>query len=233
VARTATQTTDDVGAVHSLLRTLPSTVALLSTVLAELVLVVSEGTVERSEFSELVPLVVGLVKIKSADVSFARTKTNSVKRNLSTHRLDDLVDQFDTRLDLELVVAGDKTMKLVLFVLWEPALPAFAILDGAFTSDRDLCARLPLHPLERVATWAHEQTEKVDLGELLDGDVHFVLRFLASATIRHVGRGSEVGVGLHGPVDETGALFLELLPVPDVEGVGPSTVSVIVRRRRR
>jgi hypothetical protein len=60
VTRTATQATDDIGAVHSLLRTLPSTVALLSTVLAKLVLVVSEGTVERSEFSELVPLVVVL-----------------------------------------------------------------------------------------------------------------------------------------------------------------------------
>ena len=52
------QTTDDVGVVHSLLRTFPSSVSFLPTVLTQLVLVVAQSTVEGGQFSELIPFVI-------------------------------------------------------------------------------------------------------------------------------------------------------------------------------
>lgn len=55
---TATQTTYDVCAVYTLLGTFPTTMALVATVLTELVLVVTEGTVQHGEFTELATLVV-------------------------------------------------------------------------------------------------------------------------------------------------------------------------------
>jgi hypothetical protein len=56
VTRVTTDATDDTGSVILLLRAVVLAVANLATVLASLVLVVSEGTVEGGEFSELVTL---------------------------------------------------------------------------------------------------------------------------------------------------------------------------------
>jgi aconitase B len=56
VTRVTTDATDDTGSVVLLLRAVVLAVADLATVLASLVLVVSEGTVEGGELSELVTL---------------------------------------------------------------------------------------------------------------------------------------------------------------------------------
>ena len=56
VAGIATHATDDVGCVVLLLRTVVLAMPDLSTVLASLVLVVTEGTVQSSELSELITL---------------------------------------------------------------------------------------------------------------------------------------------------------------------------------
>jgi hypothetical protein len=56
MASVATDATDNTSSVVLFLRAVVLAVADLATVLASLVLVVSEGTVERSEFSELVSL---------------------------------------------------------------------------------------------------------------------------------------------------------------------------------
>ena len=56
VARVTTDATDDTGSVVLLLRAVVLAMTDLATVLASLVLVVSKGTVECSEFSELVTL---------------------------------------------------------------------------------------------------------------------------------------------------------------------------------
>lgn len=56
VSRVATNTTDDAGRVVLTLRAIVLAVTNLSAVLASLVLVVSQGTVESSQFSKLISL---------------------------------------------------------------------------------------------------------------------------------------------------------------------------------
>ena len=56
MTRVTTDATDDAGSVVLLLRAVVLAMTDLATVLASLVLVVSEGTVEGGEFSELVTL---------------------------------------------------------------------------------------------------------------------------------------------------------------------------------
>jgi hypothetical protein len=60
VTGSTASTTDDVGVESPGLRALELAVTLFTAVLTELVLVVSEGTVERREFTELVSFVIVL-----------------------------------------------------------------------------------------------------------------------------------------------------------------------------
>lgn len=53
-----TNTTDDIGAIHSLLWTFPTPMTFFATVLTKLVLVVSKSTVKRGKFSKLVSFMV-------------------------------------------------------------------------------------------------------------------------------------------------------------------------------
>ena len=189
VSCSSTQTTDDVGIVHSLLGAFPSPVSLFSTVLTELVFVVSKRTVERGQFSKLISLVVVL--------SF-RSRSSS---------LDDSVDQCHAVFDFCLIISHDETVEFVILVMRECVRSAFALLDAALSSNTNLCASLPLHALERVSTRADEETEKVDLGEFLDWDIYLVLRAIVTASSSDIGRRSKVGVRLHRTVDKSETLI--------------------------
>lgn len=151
-----------------------------------------------------------------------------------THDLDDTVDELDALLNFLLAVAGDQTVQLIVLVVLESSSrPPLALLDTALAANADLGSALPLHLLERVTTRADEETEEVDLGELLDGDIDLVLRATAILALGHevLGRRAEVGIGLHLAVDETHALVFKALAVPDFARVRSSSVGVVGRGR--
>jgi len=86
----------------------------------------------------------------------------------------------------------------VLGVLIRPGLPLF---DAALPSDANLGAAISLHLLQTVTARTDEQTEEVDLGELLDGDVDLLRWAVRTFLLLVLDGRSEVGVVLHGAVD--------------------------------
>lgn len=175
MAGSATNTTDDIGAIHSLLWAFPTPVAFFATVLAKLVFVVSKSTVKRSQFSKLVSLMI-IFAFRGGRSSFYN-----------------LVDQGDTSLDLALIVGGDQTVQFILLILGEVTGPSLTLLDASLTPDADFGTAFPFHLFERITTRTNEQTEKVDLREFFDRNVDFVLRSRTSFMLE-VHRGSEIGV---------------------------------------
>lgn len=74
-----------------------------------------------------------------------------------TYRLNDVVDELLGLVDLLLRIRHDQTMQVLLLVAGVSCVRAsFTLLDGAFATNRNLCARLGLHLLERVSTRSNE-----------------------------------------------------------------------------
>lgn len=70
-----------------------------------------------------------------------------------THGLDDVVDELLRFVDLLFSIGHDQTVKIFFLVAGVSGVgAAFALLDGAFTTDGNLRLRLSLHLLQRVAT---------------------------------------------------------------------------------
>ena len=72
-----------------------------------------------------------------------------------TYRLDDIVDQLLRFVDLVFGVGHDQAVQILFLVAGVSCVrTTFALLDGAFATDRNLCAGLGLHLFERVASRA-------------------------------------------------------------------------------
>lgn len=205
----------DARTVVALLRAVPLLVSDASAVLANLVLIVTERSVEGGKLSELVPLVIVL----------------GLGRGGS--RRDDMVDEIDAGLNFLLSVGRDEAVKVVIGVVGVGLGPALAILDGALATNRYLGARLSLHLFERVSTRTDEESEELDLRELLNGDVDLVLRPVVALLGVIFGRRAVIRVELHGLIDESDALVLEFAAVSDLARVGTSSMGVVSRRRGR
>jgi hypothetical protein len=150
-----------------------------------------------------------------------------------TDRLDNRVDELDAVLNNLLRLAGDQAVKLVVLVLLAVTGTTLPLLNRTLSTNRDPRSRLTLHLLKRVTTRTNEQSEEVDLGELLDGDVDLVRGSTGRLTLRHevLGRRTERRVELHLPVDEAHPLIFETLAVAHFAGVGAASVGVVGRRR--
>ena len=83
-------------------------------------------------------------------------------------------------------------------VLIRPGLPFF---NAALPSNTNLGTAVSLHLLQAVTARTDEQTEEVDLGELLDGDIDFLRRTVRTFLLLVFDGGSEVRIILHGTVD--------------------------------
>ena len=114
-------------------------------------------------------------------------------------------------------------------LLWS----GFALLDTTLSSNADLGTALSLHFLQTVTTRTDEETEEVDLGKLLNGDVDLLRRTLRPLHLMILDGGPEVGVILHSTIHKPDALLLEFLPVANLAGVSTATVCIIGGRRRR
>jgi hypothetical protein len=75
-----------------------------------------------------------------------------------TYSLNDVVDELLGLVDLLLSIGHDQTVQVFLLVAGVSGVrTAFTLLDGAFATDRNLCARFGFHLLERVSTRANEE----------------------------------------------------------------------------
>jgi hypothetical protein len=125
----STEMTDNVGGKVALLGTIILAMATVTAILAYLVLIVSQGTVKRSEFTKLASLVIVLA-FGSGSSSF-----------------DNLVNQVHTSVNLILGLCHDKTVEILFGVICICIRSALALLDTSLASNTNLGTTLPLHPL--------------------------------------------------------------------------------------
>jgi hypothetical protein len=119
----ATDATDNARSVVLFLRAVVLAVTDLATVLASLVLVVSEGTVECGEFSELVSLEFVL--------AFRNGRSS----------LNDVVDEFLSLVDLLFGIGHDETVQIFFLVAGVRGIrPTLTLLYGALATNGDLGA---------------------------------------------------------------------------------------------
>ena len=150
-----------------------------------------------------------------------------------TYRLNDLVDQSDASSDFLLRVSSYKTVKIFLGIFGVLFWSSFSFLNATLATNADLGSALPLHLLQAVTTGTDKETEEIDLRELLDRDVNLFRRTLRPLHLVVFDRGTEVRVVFHGTVDESDALFFELLAIADLASVSTTTMSIIRRGRGR
>lgn len=115
-----------------------------TTVLAGLVLIVTEGTVEGSELTELVALELVLAFGNRSGLYVVSVDTEEDFRK--TYSLDDVVDELLGLVDLLLCVRHDQAVQILLLVAGVCCVRAsLTLLDRALATNRDLRARLRLH----------------------------------------------------------------------------------------
>ena len=194
-------TADDVSSEVALLRTLILPVTDVAAILTDLVLVVSEGSVEGSKFAELIAFVIVLAfGCGSGLISKSEQRIGSTLRR-ATHGFDNPVDQPHAGNNLFLSVSCNKTMEIFLRVLGILIRPGLSLFNAALPSDANLGAAISLHLLQTVTARTDKQAEEVDLGELLDGDVDLLRWAVRTFLLLVFDGGSEVGIILHGAVN--------------------------------
>jgi hypothetical protein len=107
--------------------------------------------------------------------------------------------------------------------------PAFTLLHAPFTTDADFSAAILFHLFQAVTARTYEQSEKVDLGEFLDGNIDLVLRTEGSLLLVILYGRSEVRINSECLFNKANALFFEFFLVAYFTCVGPATVAVISR----
>lgn len=191
---------NNVGGKVSLFGAVVLAMADVAAVLANLVLVVAQGTVEHGELSQLSSLVI-VVAFRSRSGLCESSNPTCLKQEGTTHNFNDRIDQLDTFAYFVLSIGDDETVQVFVVVVRRAPhaiRSTLSLLDRTFASNRDLGARLPLHLLQRVATRTDEETEEVNLGELFDGNEHLFLRSTAHlAGVEVVLRRPEHGIVSH------------------------------------
>jgi hypothetical protein len=153
VTSIAANTANDVGGEVLPLGTVVLAVADLAAVLASLVFIVTQSTVQSRQFAELVPL--QLILALRNGCSLSRTCQYFVKnsKRSKTYRLYDVVNQRLGFVHLLLRVGHNQAVKIFFLVARVGSIrAAFALLDGALAANGNLGARLCLHLLEGIAT---------------------------------------------------------------------------------
>jgi hypothetical protein len=153
-----TDAADDAGREVLLLGAVVLAMTDLTTVLAGLVFVISKGTVEGGKLTELVALEFVLAFGNRGSLDKISMRIEQWGR-ISTYGLNDVVNELLGLVDLLLSVGHDQAMQVFLLVAGVSGVrTAFTLLDGAFATDRNLCAGFGFHLLERVSTRANKET---------------------------------------------------------------------------
>lgn len=212
MALSTTSMANDVGGNVALLGAFEPAMTFHAAILADLILIISQSTVERSKLSELVALVVvlGLWRRSSG--------------------LDDLIDQADTSLDFSVLIGRNDTVHLFLFAV---ILIAFALLDTSLASNGNLCSTLLFHLFETITARTDKQSKEVDFREFAQREInlfHWLAVPLASMIFCW---GLVVRVELELSIHQLDALVFKLFAVSNLASVGSPALSIVSRRWRR
>lgn len=232
VSGAAANTADDVRCEVALLRTVVLAMPDTTAVLTDLVFVITESTVECCKLAKLVTLVVVLPLRRRGSLSRNISRNFKMCGNRTTHRFDDFVDQPDTKSDLFLRVSSNETVEIFFSILGVLFRSGLALLNATLPPNADLRATVSLHLLQTVPTRADQQSEEIDLGKLLHRNVDLLGGALRSLHLMVLDWRTEIGVVLHGAVDQPDTFLLQLLAVTDLASVSTTTMSIIRRGRR-
>lgn len=155
----AADATDNVGGEVFGVRAVVLAVTDFTAVLASLVLVVTESTVESSQLTQLVALELVLTfgnggSLRGEDISMriGRGQTWSF-----TYRLNDLVNEFLRFDDLFLGIGHNQAVQILILVAGMSSVRlALTLLDRALSADRDLGLRFGFHVFQSVTTGTDE-----------------------------------------------------------------------------
>jgi hypothetical protein len=213
VSSASAHTANDVSSEVTLLRAVVFAVADATTILADLVFVVTKRTIECRQLAKLVALVIILAfgcrsSLKQHGDQRQNAYPNTLDVEIVTYSLDNSVDQPDTVNDFFLRVGQDKAMQVLFSILGELIWTSLALFNASLSADTDFCATLFLHLLQAVATGPHEQPKEVDLWELLDWNVYLFGWTLGTLLLMVLDRGTEIGVILHCAINKANAFIL-------------------------
>lgn len=151
-----TDATDDACRVVLLLRAIVFSVTNLSTILTRLVLIVTQRSVQSGQLTQLVALELvlafrdgsGLYRVSSLMVD---------NKDNRTYSFNDVVNEFLGLVDLVFGVGHDETVQVFFLITCVSSVrTSFALFDGTFAADRNLCPRLGFHLLQSISTGADE-----------------------------------------------------------------------------
>jgi hypothetical protein len=147
---------NDTSSVVLFLRAIVFAVTNLTAILAGLVFVVTQRSVESSEFTKLVALKLVLTLRNGGSLYVIRICGACIEV-AETYSFNDIVDQLLRLVDLLFSIGHDKTMQIFFLVAGVSSVrSAFALLDGAFASNSNLGTGFGFHLLERVSTRANQ-----------------------------------------------------------------------------
>jgi hypothetical protein len=213
VSSAATHTANDVSSEVTLLRAVVFAVTDATTILADLVFVVTKRTIERRQLAKLVALVVILaLRCRSSLKQHGDQRQNAYPNTLDieivTYSLDNSVNQPDTGNDFFIRVGQDKAMQVLFSILSELIWTGLALFNASLSADTDFCATLFLHLLQAVSTGTHEQPKEVDLWELLDWNIYLFGWTLGTLLLMVFDRGTEIRIILHCAINKANAFIL-------------------------
>jgi hypothetical protein len=140
VTSVAADTANDVGGEVTLLRTVVLAVTNLTTVLASLVLVVSKGSVESGELTQLVALEFVLAFGYGCSLMQSVSDQRWVGKE-KTYGLNYIVDQLLRLVDLLLGIRHDQAMKIFFLIAGVSCIgTTLSFLDGPFSTNGNLGA---------------------------------------------------------------------------------------------
>ena len=154
-----TNATDDICSEVACLGAIILTVTNLATVLASLVLIVTQRAVQSGEFAELIALELVLAFRDRGGLLKVSKQLDKIGWD-DTYRLDDVVNQLLGLVHFLLGVCHDQAVQVFVLVAGMSSVRlSLSFFDRSFAANCDLGTRLRLHLLQSIATWSDEEAD--------------------------------------------------------------------------
>ena len=155
-----TNATDDICSEVACLGAIILTVTNLATVLASLVLIVTQRAVQGGEFAELVALELVLAFRDRGGLLNVSKQYHKIGWDDYTYRLDDVVNQLLGLVDFLLGVCHDQAVQIFVLIAGMSSVRfSLSFFHRALAANCDLGTRLRLHLLQSIATWSDEEAD--------------------------------------------------------------------------
>jgi hypothetical protein len=152
----AANTTNDVSSEVPLFRTVVFAVTHTATILADLVFVIAEGTVESREFAKLIAFMIILAFWGRRSLENIISNELDNRNIRQAYRFNNPVDHLDASRYFLLAFTKNETMKIFFGIVRVLIRSSLSLFDTPFPSDANLCTTFSLHLFQAVATGTNE-----------------------------------------------------------------------------